>query len=661
VETPDIRKFTRQLALEIDASREESEDVFAGLPEDMVDRFLDGTASQADRSLIEAAAERNPELRRALAALNASSSASDVLSDPIPDVPKPILLNFGDTEEPTPGYKWGQVAAELKSFRDAQQAAWDGIDDVTLARFVAGEWTADERLCVERASEHNSELRQAAHDVRDALRRTSGEKSGMAAGVLARVGSSLRPMALWLPKYRSALLAASLLIALGFLIVRQFGNRTMPQPVRQVASAPPFIEVRPDTRGLTEITRFVISACAPPVQEATEPPSPPVGLRFQSGREAWTSSTLRATQQPTSSVRMPLSYVRRRYYREPAYQADSPDPIPSSVPAVPKPVDPPRSQRLPSEKAENSDHDETSETAHARPKPLTERTRLFALSTAPAEVAFNVYVYARVHLTAFKLASGGEGIPVKPQLVAYRDMLPRKSGSGAPCGAGWTQTLQLNDDEIEGVFVFGTFGIPGPKIDRLCAEIERALGERKVQTMSEAAKTAENVIRESGGDPLTIQISRTPEWPGPGTTEPEATEPPSPPVGWYGPPAEGGRLRQFGTEPEGPGPKVLPRLIPASPSTKVPELPTPMPACPSPGKAANTRSDDDPDLDPLRDQLMEEILNRLKTNRPTAPGIPHYSVVENVYLHVKNGTCLPGRRMTWLARVCKVGAAVDAN
>src|SRR5262245_13627082 len=53
--------------------------------------------------------------------------------------------------DPDPEEQWSWIAAELKSYRDAQRQAWGDLDDVTMARYLAGEATEEERSRVEEA------------------------------------------------------------------------------------------------------------------------------------------------------------------------------------------------------------------------------------------------------------------------------------------------------------------------------------------------------------------------------------------------------------------------------------------------------------------------------------------------------------------------------
>src|SRR5687767_1969651 len=46
--------------------------------------------------------------------------------------------------ESDPEERWNRVAAELRAHRQDQREAWGGLDDMTLARYIAGACSEDE-------------------------------------------------------------------------------------------------------------------------------------------------------------------------------------------------------------------------------------------------------------------------------------------------------------------------------------------------------------------------------------------------------------------------------------------------------------------------------------------------------------------------------------
>ena len=48
--------------------------------------------------------------------------------------------------DPSADQQWQRVVAELRAHREAQQSAWGDVDDVTLARYLAGECSREERI-----------------------------------------------------------------------------------------------------------------------------------------------------------------------------------------------------------------------------------------------------------------------------------------------------------------------------------------------------------------------------------------------------------------------------------------------------------------------------------------------------------------------------------
>jgi serine/threonine-protein kinase len=61
---------------------------------------------------------------------------------------------------------WSHFAAALRAARDAQRRAWGGLDDTTVARFIAGEATEDERGWVERVLREHPKVREWITEIR---------------------------------------------------------------------------------------------------------------------------------------------------------------------------------------------------------------------------------------------------------------------------------------------------------------------------------------------------------------------------------------------------------------------------------------------------------------------------------------------------------------
>ena len=60
----------------------------------------------------------------------------------------------------TPDNQWQKLVTELRGSQDEQQHRWGDVDDVLIARFLAGECDEDERAAVERATETFPEVRE---------------------------------------------------------------------------------------------------------------------------------------------------------------------------------------------------------------------------------------------------------------------------------------------------------------------------------------------------------------------------------------------------------------------------------------------------------------------------------------------------------------------
>lgn len=75
-----------------------------------------------------------------------------------------------------PGDQWEQTASALRAYRDAQREAWGGLDDVVLARYLAGEASEEERQSVERAAADRPHVREALAILREVLDLEPGGK-----------------------------------------------------------------------------------------------------------------------------------------------------------------------------------------------------------------------------------------------------------------------------------------------------------------------------------------------------------------------------------------------------------------------------------------------------------------------------------------------------
>lgn len=66
--------------------------------------------------------------------------------------------------------KWATVAAQLRAYRDQQQAAWGDLDDTTVAKYLANEATDEEIAQVEAAMERYPAVGQAIGVIKEVLK-----------------------------------------------------------------------------------------------------------------------------------------------------------------------------------------------------------------------------------------------------------------------------------------------------------------------------------------------------------------------------------------------------------------------------------------------------------------------------------------------------------
>ncbi len=147
-----------------------------------------------------------------------------------------------------PDLTWDRVAAELRACRDVERAAWGGIDNTMLGRYLADEVTREERQEIEQALRTLPELRMLTDLVRDVLTDFEPVHVPTAPGTLSFVEHATRRAAS-LPaksktyfgktfRQRTALAAAAcLLLGLGLCLPGLLPSR--PSRSEIVALGPP--------------------------------------------------------------------------------------------------------------------------------------------------------------------------------------------------------------------------------------------------------------------------------------------------------------------------------------------------------------------------------------------------------------------------------------
>lgn len=129
---------------------------------------------------------------------------------------------MADTNSPRAG--WQRISAELLAYRTAQEQIWGGLDDITVARYLAGTTTLQESQTVEGLAATKPEVRELLALVRDVLEDQEPENALTVDG-LAKPRTVISVKAPLRPRRRLAAiaaLAASLLVGFGGgLIVSQ--------------------------------------------------------------------------------------------------------------------------------------------------------------------------------------------------------------------------------------------------------------------------------------------------------------------------------------------------------------------------------------------------------------------------------------------------------
>ncbi len=166
------RRLWSRIASELRAMRENQRDVFAAVPEEILNRYLSNEATESEEAQVQAAVANDPELREALDAiqwaLNESTTSAGEIGE-IPDAPHPMFLAPAQLEpEATddPPAAWQRVKAELQACRTSQEKSWGKIDEHVVARYLADECSDEERHAVKAEMERQPELREAVMQVR---------------------------------------------------------------------------------------------------------------------------------------------------------------------------------------------------------------------------------------------------------------------------------------------------------------------------------------------------------------------------------------------------------------------------------------------------------------------------------------------------------------
>ena len=97
-----------RIAAELRAVQEDQKDLFAGLSDELLDRYLSGKATKSDKEQVQKAVEGDPELREALDALTWALSEPTDLPGEIPAVPSPLFagrINCGKEPDEPPEKK----------------------------------------------------------------------------------------------------------------------------------------------------------------------------------------------------------------------------------------------------------------------------------------------------------------------------------------------------------------------------------------------------------------------------------------------------------------------------------------------------------------------------------------------------------------------------
>jgi hypothetical protein len=158
------------------------------------------------------------------------------------------------TRQPEPREQWEGVAAELRAYRQAERQAWGDLDDIQVARYLAGVCSPQERAAVEQAMQTLPDVRDVIEVLR-AVEPARGMDSAVRASS-ARVAAGLRTPWKW--ALAGAGLAATFL--LGLLVgpaLRPSSHELLVASLTAIprdSRAPDAAQVKLDDEGVYRIT-----------------------------------------------------------------------------------------------------------------------------------------------------------------------------------------------------------------------------------------------------------------------------------------------------------------------------------------------------------------------------------------------------------------------
>ena len=183
----------RRIALELASLEDEAADVFVGIPDDLLDRYLNGRASEGERAEIGARMEKNPLLREAIEALQWALADPAELPDQPPAPWPSIFAEPRSLSDEAPANAWARIAEQLRTYREADLETWGGVDLGMVARAIIDKATPEEREIVDRLMQSRPGLRQSVARVREVLgeMRAAGRREQVMLGAVLVLAISL--------------------------------------------------------------------------------------------------------------------------------------------------------------------------------------------------------------------------------------------------------------------------------------------------------------------------------------------------------------------------------------------------------------------------------------------------------------------------------------
>ena len=165
----------QSLVTELQGYRDEQQREWGDIDELLIARYLAGECDEQERRAVEEASNSYPWVRECLEL--ARKALSDVADVEPQSAGAPGLFDPSAASElHGPDQQWQSLVTELQGYRDEQQREWGDVDELLIARYLAGECDEQERRTVEEASKAFPRVQESLELAREALSEAVGDE-----------------------------------------------------------------------------------------------------------------------------------------------------------------------------------------------------------------------------------------------------------------------------------------------------------------------------------------------------------------------------------------------------------------------------------------------------------------------------------------------------